>query len=288
MGLEKHFEWFIWSNPVTIWWVFLVVVSTLNILFWSWTRIYLRHLKSPVVMLSAFYVFGCAFRSFLPRADVQRIVLFDTWWSSVFVGRTVATIAELAFVAQWAIVLKVVASSLADFETQHSKVSWNTKWVLNVAALIVPMIVFAEVCSWYAVITTNYIGNSIEESTWAFTYALIGVSLALLYPKLTGPMKYVAGLSVLGCILYVTFMVTVDVPMYVQRMMQDIEIGKPYLGFVDGFRDLNTRWHVTHDIQEWRSEIPWKSLYFSVAVWVSLALCYVPLAPGRLQKHFRK
>jgi hypothetical protein len=108
-------------------------------------------------------VFGYAFRSFLPRADVQRIVLFDTWWSSVFVGRTVATIAELAFVAQWAIVLKMVASALPDFETQHSKISWNTTWVLKIAALIVPMIVFAEVCSWYAVITTNYIGNSIRN-----------------------------------------------------------------------------------------------------------------------------
>ena len=268
--------------------MFLVVVSSLNMLFWSWTRLYFRNLKSPVVLLSAFYVFGCAFRSFLPRADVQRIVLFDTWWSSVFVGRTVATIAELAFVAQWAIVLKAVAASLAQNEARHSSTSRTTAWVTKVASFIVPMIVFAEVCSWYAVITTNYIGNSIEESTWAFTYSLIGVSLALLYPKLSGPMKYVAGLSVFGCILYVIFMVTVDVPMYVGRLLQDIESGKPYLGLVDGFRDLNTRWHVTHDIQEWRTEIPWKSLYFSVAVWVSLALCYVPLTTERLQKHFRK
>ncbi|MDZ4082954.1 MAG: hypothetical protein U1E10_08465 [Bdellovibrionales bacterium] len=288
MELAPHFEWFQWSNPVTIWWVFLVVVSSLNMLFWSWTRLYFRNLKSPVVLLSAFYVFGCAFRSFLPRADVQRIVLFDTWWSSVFVGRTVATIAELAFVAQWAIVLKAVAASLAQNEARHSSTSRTTAWVTKVASFIVPMIVFAEVCSWYAVITTNYIGNSIEESTWAFTYSLIGVSLALLYPKLSGPMKYVAGLSVFGCILYVIFMVTVDVPMYVGRLLQDIESGKPYLGLVDGFRDLNTRWHVTHDIQEWRTEIPWKSLYFSVAVWVSLALCYVPLTTERLQKHFRK
>ena len=163
--LAPHFEWFQWSNPVTIWWVFLVVVSSLNMLFWSWTRLYFRNLKSPVVLLSAFYVFGCAFRSFLPRADVQRIVLFDTWWSSVFVGRTVATIAELAFVAQWAIVLKAVAASLAQNEARHSSTSRTTAWVTKVASFIVPMIVFAEVCSWYAVITTNYIGNSIEEST---------------------------------------------------------------------------------------------------------------------------
>ncbi len=58
-----------------------------------------------MLVLCAAYVFGCAFRSFLPRADVQRICLFDHWTSSVAVGRSVATIAEVCFVAQWAIML---------------------------------------------------------------------------------------------------------------------------------------------------------------------------------------
>ena len=38
-------------------------------------------------------------------ADVQRICLFDTWLSSVVVGRSVATVAEICFAAQWAIIL---------------------------------------------------------------------------------------------------------------------------------------------------------------------------------------
>ena len=59
----------------------------------------------PMLLLCAAYVFGCAFRSFLPRADVQRICLFDTWLSSVVVGRSVATVAEICFAVQWAIVL---------------------------------------------------------------------------------------------------------------------------------------------------------------------------------------
>jgi hypothetical protein len=54
-----------------------------------------------MVLLCGAYVFGCAFRSFLPRADVQRICLFDTWLSSVIVGRSVATVAEVCFAAQW-------------------------------------------------------------------------------------------------------------------------------------------------------------------------------------------
>jgi hypothetical protein len=30
---------------------------------------------------------------------------------------------------------------------------------------------------------------------------------------------------------------------------------------------------VTHDLAEWKEEIGWMSLYFSAAVWASLALC---------------
>ena len=30
---------------------------------------------------------------------------------------------------------------------------------------------------------------------------------------------------------------------------------------------------MTHDLAEWKDEIAWMSLYFSVAVWASLGLC---------------
>jgi hypothetical protein len=35
------------------------------------------------------------------------------------------------------------------------------------------------------------------------------------------------------------------------------------------------RWVVTRDITHWKGEIAWMSLYFSAAVWASLALCPV-------------
>ena len=47
---------------------------------------------------------------------------------------------------------------------------------------------------------------------------------------------------------------------------------------LEGLRDVSTRWVVTHDIAEWKDEIAWMSLYFSVAVWASLALCVVLFA----------
>ena len=36
---------------------------------------------------------------------------------------------------------------------------------------------------------------------------------------------------------------------------------------------MSTRWVVTHDLAQWKDEITWMSLYFSAAVWASLALC---------------
>ena len=45
----------------------------------------------------------------LQVCDVPRMCLFDSWFSSVIVGRSVATIAELCFVAQWSLLLWEIA-----------------------------------------------------------------------------------------------------------------------------------------------------------------------------------
>jgi hypothetical protein len=51
---------------------------------------------------------------------------------------------------------------------------------------------------------------------------------------------------------------------------------------LEGLRDVNTRWVVTHDLSEWKEEIAWMSLYFSLAVWASLALCVFYAVEGRI------
>jgi hypothetical protein len=99
-----------WSNPLAWWWCLLLLVSGANIAVWFLLYHYLREPRTDtlggtseielMLFLSAAYVFGCAFRSFLPRADIQRICLFDTWLSSASVGRSVATVAEICFTAQ--------------------------------------------------------------------------------------------------------------------------------------------------------------------------------------------
>lgn len=260
-----------WSNPLAWWWSLLTLVSVANIGIWF--VLYHQFHDEPtgslgslsgiglMLLLSAGYVFGCAFRSLLPRADVQRICLFDTWLSSVVVGRSVATVAEMCFAAQWAMILYQLGA------TTGADTTVNAAWV------IVPLILIAECFSWYAVLTTNYLGNAIENSIWAVAFFIAGVGLCRLLPEFDGPVRAVLVISTVGIAAYLAFLMTVDVPMYLARWRADGIAGSKLLGPLEGLRDVSTRWVVTHDIAEWKGEIAWMSLYFSMAVWSSLALC---------------
>jgi hypothetical protein len=64
--------------------------------------------------------------------------------------------------------------------------------------------------------------------------------------------------------------------MYVSRWQADEASGRQYLTFSQGLHDAWSRRVITFSWQEWRSEIPWMSLYFSVGVWWSLALVLIP------------
>jgi hypothetical protein len=260
-----------WSNPVIRWWGLLSLVSAANIAVWF--ALYRQFHEQAngslsntsgiglMLLLCAAYVFGCAFRSVLPRADVQRICLVDTWLSSVVVGRTVATVAEVCFAAQWAIVLYQLGT-MTGAET-----------TVTIAWIIVPLIVIAECFSWYAVLTTHYLCNAIENSIWAVVFFLVGIALCRLLPEFHGPVRWAFIVAIVGIAAFLAFLMTVDVPMYLNRWRANLAAGGTLLHPLEGLRDVSRRWVVTHDIAEWREEIAWMSLYFSMAVWSSLALC---------------
>jgi hypothetical protein len=260
-----------WSNPLAWWWSLLTLVSGANIAVWFllYRQLHEQPTGSPgstsgielMLLLCAAYVFGCAFRSFLPRADVQRICLFDTWLSSVVVGRSVATVAEICFAAQWAMILHQLGTMTGADTT------------LNAAWVILPLILIAECFSWHAVLTTNYLGNAIENSLWAVAFFVVGIGLCRLLPEFDGPVRVVLAIAITGIAAYLAFLMTVDVPMYLGRWRAGLADGSKLLTPLEGLRDVSTRWVVTHDLAEWKDEMVWMSLYFSAAVWASLALC---------------
>jgi hypothetical protein len=270
-----------WSNPLAWWWGLLTLVSAANIAVWFLLNRQLQPTGAfgsssgieVMLLLCAAYVFGCAFRSFLPRADVQRICLFDTWLSSVIVGRSIATVAEICFAAQWAIILHQLGTMTGADTT------------LNVAWVIVPLILIAEGFSWYAVLTTNYLGNAIENSIWAVAFFLVGIGLCRLLSEFDGPVRVVLAVAITGIAAYLAFLMTIDVPMYLSRWRAEVGDGSKLLGPLEGLRDVSTRWVVTHDLAEWKGEIAWMSLYFTAAVWASLALCVLYSLEGYLPRY---
>src|SRR6202046_5116214 len=191
-----------WTNPVSWWWAMLTLVSGVNIAAWILMYRELHDAGSsgripgmPIMLvLTAAYVFGCAFRSLLPRADVQRICLFDTWLSSVAVGRSVATVAEVCFAAQWTLILYQLGTMTGADTT------------LNAAWLIVPLILIAECFSWHAVLTTNYLGNAIENSIWAVAFFLVGTGLCRLLPEFDGAVRVVLVVAIIGIAGYLAFL----------------------------------------------------------------------------------
>ena len=81
--------------------------------------------------------------------------------------------------------------------------------------------------------------------------------------------------SVAAGVADLIFLCTIDVPMYFARWRADELAGRRYLTIAEGFHDSAVRWVVTHQWRDWREEIPWMTIYFSVGVWMSLALANV-------------
>jgi hypothetical protein len=263
------------TGGVKVWWFLLIAVSVLNIGLWVVSFLVFKGRGAAIdsniykwrhgmLWLSAVYVFGCAFRSFLPRVDLERVCLLETWLSSMIVGRSVATVAEICFIAQCAILLR------------EAGLGTGVKTAIIVSWLLVPLIVIAEGFSWYAAISTNYFGSVIEESLWTFSGILLVVSFLALWPNASSyKRQFLAAMTVLG-IGFVGFMVSIDVPMYWDRWHADSIAGMQYRSLGQGILDMANSCIVNFQWKTWKEEIPWMTLYFTVAVWISIALPHAP------------
>jgi hypothetical protein len=83
-----------------------------------------------------------------------------------------------------------------------------------------------------------------------------------------------------GGAAYVAFIFFYDVPMYWSRWLGDQANGHEYSNVRVGMADVCRRWIVSYRWDDWRSEVPWMSLYFTFGVWSSIWLVYASLAFG--------
>jgi hypothetical protein len=242
---------------VARWWAILSTVAVINIAVWSYTAASVdHHTAGTQIMLSGIYVFGCAFRSFLPVYDIPRLCVVDTWASSVLVGRSVATFAELAFAAQRAAYL-------------HRS---ELEGVRMVSLTIVPLIAIAQICCWYSVLTKRNLGHVFENSLWGISAALVVFSLVAIESRSPASLSLAPAVWAVGGALFVVYIFIVDVPMYWRRWKADEALGRQYLSLTQGVVDMSRRSVLCMRWEDWRSEVTWMTLYFSVGVWVSISL----------------
>lgn len=263
------------SRAVAWWHTLLRANAVLNVALWSlaalavWREEASNRLDADEayvqLLLSAVYVAGCAYRSFLPVIDIPRLVLINSRLSSVLVGRSVATVAELCFAAQWALIL------------HRAAVLVGSPFVLAVSWTLVPLIVLAEICSWYAVLTTGQRAHAAENSLWGLAAALSVIGMLV-----SGPHRFASlySATIAGGAAYVAFIFIYDVPMYWSRWRRDQANGQRYSSLIDGMADVSRRWTVSYRWEDWRDEVPWMSLYFTFGVWSSIWLTYASLALG--------
>ena len=258
------------------WWEILSVVAVMNLIAWCMSVVVLakRHesfFSSPhhrqrrwMMWLSAAYVAGCAFRSFLPRIDLERICLLQSPLSNMLLGRSVATVAELCFIAQCALLLHQAGAGVGNNAVKT--VSW----------LLLPMIVVAECASWYAILSTNYFGHFVENSIWTVCAAMLLGCLFVLRGHSTQAQRHFLSAMLVFAAGYILFMLNIDLPMYWSRWTLDQVAGVSYLSLYKGVQDAYQACVVDFSWAVWHQEMPWMTLYFTAAVWVSIYLPHVP------------
>jgi hypothetical protein len=266
------------SPAVLLWQTLLRAIAVLNLVLLSVTTFAVMSQQAATrapadatfylqLLLSALYTLGCAYRCLLPVYDIPRLVMVNSRLSSVLVGRSVATLAEVSFAAQWALILHQMAvlthNSLGEV----------------VSLALVPLIVLAQCCCWYAVLTTAQRGHIFENSIWGVSAAFVALSILLML----GPHQFSQLHSQVitwgvGAATYAVFMLLFDVPMYWSRWRADQANGRQYLTLTQGAADVGRRWTVSYRWEDWKSEVLWMSLYFTVGVWVSISLIHASVA----------
>ena len=253
-------------NRTYTWWKFLCFIAVINILAWfvaisMYSDIQSFSYSQPI--LSGIYVIVCAFRSFYPRIDLERYCLFDTPVSSVVLGRTCATIAEICFSIQCALLIFDLGILL------------DTPAITFIAYAIVPIIVLAQACCWYAALTLNHFWHGMEELAWVLMVLLAGGCFLTGFIMLSGIYQVLMGIGLLSCIGSAYIMLFLDIPMYFSRKEEGSRLGTKYLTIGQGIHDALSRRVQTSDWEVWKKEALWITPYFTFGAWLSIAMVLV-------------
>jgi hypothetical protein len=271
------------KQPVTIneiqnWLNLLKFVSIINI---SIVCVYIvlyynsiSKIQSFYFILVAIYVLVCAIRSLWPRLDTKCTCVFNNKISSPLVGRSLATIAEMAFI----ILIVMITNTILNIV---QKSIGNTHFIETLKILnlmIIPTIFIAQLTCWYGITTKNYFWEIIEGALWTYSIGILFIVYFYIYIKTVG--KNISNNRVrfitpfLPYILIITaFHLLFMFLNYMPLMFKNNLLNKNHIPFWQGLSELSCN-KVSKKYKDWKKDIPWLTGYFSISVWVSILILF--------------
>lgn len=222
-------------------------------------------------MLAVPWVINCAYRSVFPSLYLQRFVFWDTPLNGILVDRGFACVGELCWVFQTSLALRHVDKDITG----------GRLWIQASGWLAFVVYIVAEVCSYYNVATTNELWCAIEVGLDGLSYLIMlpaSIYLLLQCPDAltaSSAKKYLA-IMVPLTLLYPAYNFYIDAPMYMRRYAADQAAGKQYFGFIQGLEDAASRRIFTHNFNDWKEDMSWMVLYFSVGALWGIMQMYAP------------
>ena len=229
------------------------------------------------------YTCACFIRAVWPRKNLDRQCFFNTFINTMVVGRTLATIGELCFISQMKHAFIALSKDLCKLGRGDPS---THKLIQDIASATWWFIVVAQTCCWICVTTGYTAWSAVEESIWTICFAFFWLS-ALYFRFLVisknenlhreFKMSRILLNTFLFCTtIYLIFMITIDVPMYINLVSQYEKEGRKYISFVEGLITGTSCNKVSKKFSDWWTEARWQTPYFTFAVWVSLALAAMP------------
>lgn len=309
-----------WPAWAIQWYSAMCLISLLNVLAYVASLLHqkpfadaaLRRYQLRLQVLAAPMVFVAAWRCIFPTGYLERYAWYDCWPCSILLGRCLATVAEVAWVAQLALAVAFVDQSLpsrrpaapqgegvrpalaalADAdraaEANGSSSGRGCRLVPVLAWGMVISICCAEVASDFATITKNGLGYALEETLWGVSFSLLCPTSAWLLLRVLKECPRAS--ARVGCCNAVFFTLTTavvsfgylvwqwsfHVPQEWNQWRAQLEAGDVFYGFWDGLKDAALERNVTRAYDIWGPSLVWLTGYFSAGVWSSIALTFAP------------
>merc|ERR1711935_348302 len=144
------------------------------------------------------------------------------------------------------------------------------------------IIFFAQCCCWRCVTTGFKLWSALEESIWTLAFGVFGL-MALYMRTLidsgeseTRYTRWALNGFILASPMFVTYMVTTDVPMYINQTYSDMAAGRVFVNFTEGFQLALACKSSSQKWSDWEMEAMWQTPYFTVIVFGSILMALYP------------